>query len=225
MANWSSEWKNLSEINNNNTFTNNDVPTADTFNKTINNVGYLKNALDDDKQDLADYKIEVTNALSLKANASDVYTKTESDTNLSTAISGVNETINNLSSNLTNNYYTRTTINTLLDGKVNKSAYSGNYFPESRIWSSITTKGLYAISFHLSTDTTKIFTCLLNIYNTSSKFSTFVVCSAYSGAGNGSLTTAELIYDNGTITIDVEDGRYSQTTATVDRTYKIANIS
>ena len=46
MATWSKSWTNLSQINNNNQFTNNDVPTADTFNKAINNIGFLKDDLD-----------------------------------------------------------------------------------------------------------------------------------------------------------------------------------
>lgn len=218
MANWNNEWSNLNTINNNNQFTNNDVPTADTFNKTINNVGYLKNAVDDTYT-----KSQVDTFLNAKANQSTTYTKTETDTFLNAKANAsdvytkteIDETLDNI--------YTKSTVNNLLDGKVNKSAFSGNYFPESRVYGSISSAGLYAISFHLSTDTTKIFTCLLNIYNTSSKFSTFVVCSSYRSSLG--ITTVEIIYDNGTITTDVKHGGMSSITANIDRTYKIANIS
>lgn len=132
MPNWNNEWSNLNTINNNNQFTNNDVPTADTFNKTINNVGWLKNAL---------YEYTVANDEALA--------------NIRTSINGINhiltfdDTPQPLSQNLVKSGGIYSFVNSRLNASYYKMVSRAGSIAEEQ---TINETGLYCVEFYRQTE-------------------------------------------------------------------------
>ena len=206
---WDNQWSNLTTINNNNQFTNNDVPTADTFNKTINNVGWLKNAL---------YEYTVANDEALA--------------NIRTSINGINHilTFDDAPQPLSQNLVKSGGIYTFVNNRLNASYYkmvsrAGSVAEEQ----TITETGLYCVEFYVNGLSQSLYhSTTILIRSLSLNVATYTMASYnnYPVTNVDSMPTHVVVFYNGTshtISVKKVEG-YSTNKIYISKLYKVASM-
>lgn len=210
---WDNQWSNLTTINNNNQFTNNDVPTADTFNKIVNNVGWLKNAL---------YEYTVAN--------------NEALANIRSSINGINHilTFDDTPQPLSQNLVKSGGIYTFVNNRLNASYYkmvsrAGSVAEEQ----TINETGLYCVEFYDVSSANTIYcsaTILIRSLNMDSATCANIIRNYRSGQQAYSYESRRvaLLYNGTTKKLHVEyaqgSGEYATGTIYISKLYKIASM-